>query len=99
MTTHPDLGDVLVSADRFEYAYENLLVEPTPTEDPLAPLVPVRPLEQRVDTTWNYAGSVGYRIGNGRIGFGVAYWQRDSSQRVFREFDNLRFGTTVTYGF
>ena len=91
--------DVLVSADRFEYAYENLLVEPTPTDDPLAPLVPVRPLEPRVDTTWNYAGSVGYRIGNGRIGFGVAYWQRDSSQRVFREFDNLRFGTTVTYGF
>ena len=47
----------------------------------------------------NYAGSVGYRIGNGRVGFGVAYWERDSSQRVFRSYDNLRFGTTVTYGF
>jgi hypothetical protein len=91
--------DVLVSADRFEYAYENLLIQPAATDDPLA-VVPVKlPSEQRVDTTWNYSGSVGYRIGNGRIGFGVAYWKRDSRQKAFRAFDNLRFGTTVTYGF
>ena len=91
--------DVIVSADRFEYAYENLAVEAPVTGDPLA-VAPVKaPAQQRVDTTWNYAGSVGYRIGNGRVGFGVAYWERDSSQRVFRSYDNLRFGTTVTYGF
>jgi hypothetical protein len=29
----------------------------------------------------------------------VSYWERDSNQRVFRSYDNLRFGTTVTYGF
>jgi hypothetical protein len=90
--------DVLVSADRFEYAYENLQVPPTATDGP--PVIPVTlPTEQRVDTTWNYAGSVGYRVGNGRIGFGVAYWTRDSHQRAFHSYDNLRFGTTVTYGF
>jgi len=91
--------DVIVSADRFEYAYENLAVEAPATGDPLA-VTPVKaPLEQRVDKTWNYAASLGYRIGNGRVGFGVAYWERDSNQRVFRSYDNLRFGTTVTYGF
>jgi hypothetical protein len=91
--------DVLVSADRFEYAYENLLIAPPVTDDPLAVVPAKAAAERRVDTTWNYAGSVGYRIGNGRIGFGVAYWERDSHQRAFRSFDNLRFGTTVTYGF
>ena len=91
--------DVIVSADRFEYAYENLAVEAPATGDPL-PVAPVKaPAEQRVDKTWNYAASVGYRIGNGRVGFGVSYWERDSNQRVFRSYDNLRFGTTVTYGF
>ncbi len=91
--------DVLVSADRFEYAYEDLLIPPAAADDPLA-VVPVKlPSEQRVDTTWNYSSSVGYRIGNGRVGFGVAYWKRDSRQKAFRAFDNLRFGTTVTYGF
>ncbi len=91
--------DVLVSADRFEYAYENLLIEPPVTDDPLGVVPVTAPAERRVDTTWNYAASVGYRVGTGRIGFGVAYWERDSSQRVFRSYDNLRFGTTVTYGF
>jgi hypothetical protein len=91
--------DVLVSADRFEYAYENLQVQPDATDEPLTVVSVSLPLEQRVDTTWNYAGSVGYHIGTGRIGFGVAYWTRDSRQRAFRSFDNLRFGTTVTYGF
>lgn len=91
--------DVIVSADRFQYAYENLAVEAPATGDPLLDAPPSAPAAQRVDTTWNYAGSVGYRIGNGRVGFGVAYWERDSSQRVFRSYDNLRFGTTVTYGF
>jgi hypothetical protein len=81
--------DVLTSADRHVYAYEDLL-----GVDVTAPA-----LDPRVDTTWNYAGSLGYRIGKGRVGFGVTYWQRDSNARTFRDYDNLRFGTTVTYGF
>lgn len=79
--------DVLVSADRYTYDYEDLIVAP-PAAD------------QRVDTTVNYAGSIGYRLGpTGRIGFGASYWQRDSTTKQFREYSNLRFGTNVTYGF
>ena len=81
--------DVLVSADRHVYTYQDLL----------APQALQTLLERRRDITFNYAGSVGYRIGNGRVGFGVSYWQRDSDAGAFRNYDNLRFGTTVTYGF
>jgi hypothetical protein len=81
--------DVLVSADRHVYAYRDLLTQPV--------IDLIR--NPRTDTTWNYAGSFGYRIGNGRIGFGVSYWERESTTRVLRDYDNLRFGTTVTYGF
>jgi hypothetical protein len=91
--------DVLVSADRFRYAYENVVTPPATSDDPLLPVVVVVPLHQRVDTTWNYSGSVGYRIGNGRVGFGAAYSKRESDKKLFRAFDNLRFGTTVTYEF
>jgi putative beta-barrel porin BBP2 len=91
--------DVLVSADRFEYVYENLQIQPSAADDPEAAVQVTLPTERRVDRTWNYAGSIGYRVGNGRVGFGVAYWERDSRQKAFHSYDNLRFGTTVTYGF
>ena len=81
--------DVLVSADRHQYTYENLLIDAT--------ILTSQP--QRQDVTWNYAGSIGYRVGNGRVGFGVSYWERNSTLKDFRDYDNLRFGTTVTYGF
>ena len=81
--------DALVSADRHRYAYRDLLAQPV--------IDLVR--DPRTDTTWNYAAGIGYRIGNGRIGFGVSYWERESTTRVLRDYDNLRFGTTLTYGF
>jgi hypothetical protein len=81
--------DVLVSADRYLYAYRDLLSQP------VIDLVRT----PRTDTTWNYAAGIGYRVGNGRIGFGVSYWERESTTRLLRDYDNLRFGTTVTYGF
>jgi hypothetical protein len=81
--------DVLVSADRHQYAYEHALTGE----------VPALPRPQRVDRTWNYTGSIGYRLGQGRIGVGVSYWQRESQLKTFRDYDNLRFGTTVSYGF
>jgi hypothetical protein len=81
--------DALVSADRHVYAYRDLLAQPLLD----------RRRDPRTDTTWNYAAGVGYRIGSGRIGFGVSYWQRESTALVLRDYDNLRFGTTVTYGF
>jgi hypothetical protein len=53
-----------------------------------------------VDITWNYAGSVGYRLGReGRIGFGVSYWTRESTRSELRDYDNLRIGSTFSYGF
>jgi hypothetical protein len=86
---------VLTSADRHVYEYRDLLGFNVAA----APELPALPRDPRVDTTWNYAGSVGYRVGKGRVGFGASYWQRDSNARTFRDYDNLRFGTTVTYGF
>lgn len=84
--------DLLLSADRHKYAYQELAAT-------LPDAAPV-PREPRIDTTWNYAGSIGYRIGRvGRVGLGVSYWQRESTTRRFRDYDNLRFGTTATYGF
>ncbi|HEX5475284.1 MAG TPA: outer membrane beta-barrel protein [Vicinamibacterales bacterium] len=81
--------DVLVSADRHRYVYQNLLALPSG----------VSPLDQRVDTIWNYAGSVGYRVGHdGRIGLGVSYYERDSGL-LPHDYDGLRVGTVLNYGF
>jgi hypothetical protein len=53
-----------------------------------------------VDTTWNYTGSIGYRLGrDGRIGFGVSYYDRQSTTMNFRAYNGLRAGTVVSYGF
>jgi hypothetical protein len=83
--------DVLVSADRHRYEYVELL-DPASAELAAVP--------QRVDTTWNYAAGLGYRLGtDGRLGFGVSYWTRESTTRRFKQYDNLRIGTTATYGF
>jgi hypothetical protein len=82
--------DVLVSADRHYYEYQQAVAD----------VVVALPATPRADITWNYAGSVGYRLGrDGRIGLGASYWTRESTTKRFRDYDNLRFGTTVTYGF
>lgn len=89
--------DALVSADRHGYEYKDLLKRDTglPTTDPAAaPDVP------RIDTTWNYTASIGYRVGReGRIAFGASYWTRESTTRLFRNYNNLRFGSTMSLGF
>lgn len=80
--------DVLASVNRHTLAYRNLMLE-TVTAAP-----------GRVDTVWNYGGSLGYRVGrDGRIGLGATYWKRDSTTRPGREYDGLRIGSTVSYGF
>jgi hypothetical protein len=84
--------DVVVSADRHAYDYKNLLTLPVAA----TPLVPAAP---RRDLTWNYAGNIGYRIGQARVAFGVSYWERESQMKTLRDYDNFRFGTNVTYGF
>ena len=82
--------DVLVSADRHRYDYRDLLLRPVDAGAP--------PFEARLDTSWNYAGSLGYRVGRtGRIGFGASYWQRESTTKASRDYQNLRIGATATY--
>ena len=83
--------DVIASADRHRYEYRDLLDAALADEGQPAP---------RIDTTWNYGANFGYRLGNtGRVGFGASYWQRESTTVRLRNYDNLRIGATVTYGF
>jgi len=83
--------DVLLSGDRFKYAYRNLIV---PSALPTA-LMP-----QRIDTTYSYSGSLGYRVGRtGRIGFGVSYTDRTSVGDSVYTTKGLRAGTILSYGF
>ena len=67
--------------------YQNLLTLPTGLPD-------------RIDTTWNYAGSFGYRLGRqGRAGVGFSYYDRSSSGlNVLRSYNGLRFGSVVSFG-
>lgn len=81
--------DALVSADRHTYQYHDLLGGSQSIGD-----VP------RIDVTWNYAASIGYRVRrSGRVGFGVSYWQRESNTKRFRDYDNLRIGSSMSLGF
>ena len=80
--------DVVISADRHHYEYQDIV----PLDGPAPP--------QRLDAIWYYAGSIGYRLGTeGRIGFGVSSLERTSNTKVFRDYDKLRIGCSVAYGF
>jgi hypothetical protein len=60
----------------------------------------VTALPRRVDTTWVYAGSVGYRLARGgRVGLGLSYDDRTSTTSQVRAYQGLRVGTIVSYGF
>ncbi len=81
--------DVLVSADRHVYDYRDLV-------PPSGAMTPTNP---RRDTTWNYQGTVGYRIGrDGRVGGGFSYWRRDSGAQTLSDYDGLRIRVTFSYG-
>ena len=85
--------DVQVSTGRAVYAYRDLRAGA-----PVAGAPP--PLDDREDTTWNYAASLGYRPDRQtRVGFGASYWVRESTTVSSRDYDGLRIGTSVTYGF
>jgi putative beta-barrel porin BBP2 len=85
-----DRFDVMGSVDRHRYDYQRML-----TADAAVPIAP-----SPIDTTWNYTASVGYRLRpQSRLAFGVSYWQRDSTTRRFREYDNLRVGISIASGF
>jgi hypothetical protein len=78
--------DVIVNAARHLYDYRNLGVRPE--------------FLARTDTTNNYGANVGYRIKRQtRMGLGVSYYTRTSTTATYRDFDGLRIGMTVNYGF
>jgi hypothetical protein len=53
----------------------------------------------RVDRVTSYGGGIGFHLGKDvRLGFNVDKIRRDSAL-TDRRYDNLRFGTAITYGF
>ena len=80
--------DVIVNAARHRYDYRDLVV------------LNAAPLEPRVDTTDNYGANIGYRMKrNTRVGVGASYFKRNSTREKVREYDGLRAGLTMNYGF
>jgi hypothetical protein len=81
--------DALVSADRHTYEYSDVIGG-----------VPPAGGVERVDVTVTYSGSIRYRVGrDGGVGFGVSYWQRDSTTKQFHDYDSLRIGSSMSFGF
>lgn len=79
--------DTIVSADRHVYDYRQLLTLPATAQE-------------RADTTWVYGANLGYRLRRDtRVGFGGTYYLRESNAVRLVEYDGLRFGATVNYGF
>jgi hypothetical protein len=82
--------DVIVSAARHRYDYRDLQTGSGP----------IAAVEPRIDTTDSYGANVGYRMkGATRVGIGASYYTRDSTRETFRQYNGLRAGLTVTYGF
>jgi hypothetical protein len=85
--------DLTAGAGRHQYTYRNLLAA-----DPVAP--PLVSPDHREDVTRNYSVSIGYSLGeNVRLGFGTAYWTRGSNLAAYRNYDALRTGISLNYGF
>jgi Putative beta-barrel porin 2 len=90
----PGRFDVMAGVGRYQYTYRDLVVS-----DPLAAPNPASP-DRRVDITRIYSISFGYDLGlNVRLGFGTTCWVRDSNSARDREYDALRSGVILSYGF
>ena len=83
--------DVTAGTDRYRNDYQQLA--------PPLPDAPDAALE-RSDLIRSYSASIGYRLGkSGRIGFGGTYWSRHSNALQLHNYDALKLGTSITYGF
>jgi hypothetical protein len=81
--------DAMAGFDGYHYAYRGFISGGAVSN----------PVSSRADTTDNFSGSIGYRMGQtGRLGVGVSYWIRRSTLRDFRNYNGLRIGTSFTYG-
>lgn len=85
--------DVTGGVARYRYSYRDLAL---PNVGAPATL----PAGERVDTTRSYTISLGYYLGPDlRLGFGTTYWQRESNSLRYRDYDALRTGLSLNYGF
>jgi hypothetical protein len=83
--------DVVGTADRHRYAYQDLRA---PIFGPSGQAPP------RVDVIWVYEGSLGYLLGRtARLGFGAMYTQREAPDVRFHSYDGVRVRVTLTSGF
>lgn len=82
--------DVTGGAERYEYAYRNLV-----TPGGIADLTDTG----RVDVTRAVSLSVGYRFGEtARLGVGAAYRQRRSESDRLNDYNGFRFLSSIDYG-
>jgi hypothetical protein len=81
--------DLELRVRRYWYRYREIV---SPAQLPLPPA--------RTDT-WNSASAaLNYQMGRTtRMTFGVDYWVRKSDLRLYRDYDGLRIGTSIRYGF
>lgn len=56
-------------------------------------------LESRVDRSWVLGAGLGYHLGESmRLGLDANYYRRESQALVFRNFEGLRVGASISYG-
>jgi hypothetical protein len=80
--------DITAGVDRQTYSYRDLLLPGAIPAD-----------RERVDVTRTWLMTFGYRVGRSvRLGVGGYYRERGSNSARFRDYDGLRFITTVDYG-
>lgn len=85
--------DVTAGAARYRYSYRDLI-------NPALSVPSTLLAGPRVDNTKSYTISLGYYLGpDVRLGFGTTYWQRESNSLRYRNYDALRTGVSLNYGF
>jgi hypothetical protein len=89
-----NIWDLQARAGNQQLAYRSaVLVSAGPGIDPFAPIT------DRTDNVIFYGGGVGYRLGaDTRLGFNVDYYSRRSDV-IINQYEGLRIGSSVTYGF
>lgn len=92
--------DVTTGAGRHQYTYRDLATPAGTVPPGTTPSPATRLAGERVDLTHSYSISLGYYLRRDlRLGFGTTYWQRESNSAAYRDYDALRTGVSLTYGF